>query len=122
MPTKQKGGSGGYKSTKKRVTKNKDEPMRKRQLKDKEKLLKIEKKKEEKEKKHRCKSEIIADEKRSIGRQEKKQNKIEDTLTNKARAKLERIDLLDEKKESKRDCPRYTQGCIYHVPYKGSYK
>ena len=112
MPTKQRGGSGGYKSTKKRVTKNKDAQKRECQLADKQKLLKIEKKKEEKEKKHRCKSEIIADEKRSIGRQEKKQKQIEDTLTNKASAKLERIALLDEKKESKKD----SHGYIYHDP------
>ena len=117
MPTKRKGGSGGYISTKKQINKNKEARMRRRQLADKQKLLKIEKKKEEKEKKHRCKSEIIADEKRSIGRQEKKQNKIEDTLTNKAIAKLERIDLLDERKESKKD----SHGYIYHDPYKGPY-
>jgi len=115
MPTKQKGGTGGYISTKKQINKNKEARMRRRQLADKQKLLKIEKKKEEKEKKHRCKSEIIADEKRSIGRQEKKQNEIEDTLTNKAKAKLERIALLDEKKESKKD----SHGYIYHDPCKG---
>jgi len=115
MPTKQKGGTGKYISTKKQINKNKEARMRRRQLADKQRLLKIDKKKEVKEKKHRCKSEIIADEKRSIGRQEKKQNDIEDTLTNKASAKLERIALLDEKKESKKD----NHGYIYHDPYKG---
>ena len=54
------------------------------QLADEKKHLKIEEKKDEKEKKHRCKSEITADAKRSIGRQEKKQIEIEDTRNNKA--------------------------------------
>jgi len=102
MPTKQKGGTGGYrrsnhKSNVKRVEEKKD--------KDKKRLIEIDKKKEDKEKIYRCKSEKVSDEKRSVGRQEKKKQ-MGDTITNKERAKLERINLLDEKKESK--CPRYT--------------
>ena len=97
MPTKQKGGTGGYKKS----HPNTKETALKKQQKEKEKQEKKKQLQEEKEKQYRCKSDKIAEYKRNTSRKKNTEELNPIILSDKEKRTLDR----NERKENNE--PRY---------------